>query len=143
MLTTADAAAAILRLDDGRYVMQLRDSKPGIWYPGHWGCFGGAIDAGETAEQAVRRELLEELELVPPDLKKVAHFDFGLDPLGFKSCCRVYFLVRLPASRLASLVLHEGAAVEAIEYARLMGGMPVTPYDAFAIRLLRLSETGT
>ena len=42
------AVAALLQLSDGRYLMQLRDSNPAIFYPDHWGCFGGAVDAEEA-----------------------------------------------------------------------------------------------
>ena len=35
-----DAVAGILVLEDGRYLMQLRDDIPGIFYPDHWGLFG-------------------------------------------------------------------------------------------------------
>ena len=62
-LTPGDAAVALIVLEDGRYLMQHRDQKPGIFYPGHWGLFGGAIDADETPEIALRRELEEELGL--------------------------------------------------------------------------------
>lgn len=143
MLRTGDAAAAILRLDDGRYVMQLRDSRPDIWYPEHWGCFGGAVDASESPEDAISRELVEELEILPNKLTRVAQFDFGLDALGFVSCYRIYFLASLSEEQYRNIVLHEGAAVDAFDYHRLMNELRVTPYDAFAIRLLRLSETGT
>jgi hypothetical protein len=39
-----DAAAAIIVTDDGRYLMQERDDTPGIFYPDHWGLFGGAFE---------------------------------------------------------------------------------------------------
>jgi 8-oxo-dGTP pyrophosphatase MutT (NUDIX family) len=52
-LKPARAAAAIIVFEDGRYLLQLRDQKPGIFFPGHWGLFGGATDPGETPEQAV------------------------------------------------------------------------------------------
>jgi hypothetical protein len=42
-LRPSDAVAALLVHEDGRYIMQLRDQKEGIFYPGHWGCFGGAV----------------------------------------------------------------------------------------------------
>src|SRR5262249_32847766 len=53
MLRPADAAAALIQLPDGRYLLQLRDARPDIFYPDHWGCFGGAIDPGETPESAL------------------------------------------------------------------------------------------
>ncbi len=46
-LRASDAVAAIITVEDGRYLMQRRDDIPGIFYPGHWGCFGGAVAAGE------------------------------------------------------------------------------------------------
>ena len=141
MLRTENAVAAILRLEDGRYVMQLRDERPDIWYPGYWSCFGGAVDAGESPEQALARELYEEIELRPRNAQRVAQFDFGLEPLRLQSCYRIYFLVALTQADFEDLVLHEGSAVEAFDYDHLMTKLRLTPYDAFAIRLLRLSES--
>lgn len=46
--------------------MQLRDSKPGLSFPGHWSTLGGRIEGNETPEAAMRRELIEEIELCPP-----------------------------------------------------------------------------
>jgi len=57
------AVAALIQIVDGRYVLQLRDPKPEIFYPDHWGCFGGAIEPGERDEEALMRELREELGL--------------------------------------------------------------------------------
>ncbi len=57
------AVALILVGETPRYLMQLRDQKAGIFYPGHWGLFGGAIDPGEAPEITLQRELTEELGL--------------------------------------------------------------------------------
>ncbi|MCP9917771.1 NUDIX hydrolase [Cyanobium sp. ATX 6F1] len=67
----------------GRWLLQLRDDLPGIVAPGHWGLFGGHLDPGETPEQALRRELLEEINWQAGELPfwfrhsnpaRVAHF---------------------------------------------------------------------
>ncbi len=55
-----EVAIAILPAD-GKFLMQLRDNIPTILYPGLWGLFGGHIEAGETPEIAVEREIMEEI----------------------------------------------------------------------------------
>ncbi len=66
-MVTAVALAMLHR--QGRWLMQLRDDIPGIVAPGCWGLFGGHLDPGETPEQAVRRELLEEIGWQPHHLE--------------------------------------------------------------------------
>ena len=45
-----------------RVLMQLRDDKEGIAFPGKWGFFGGGIEPGESPEGvAPGAELLEEV----------------------------------------------------------------------------------
>jgi 8-oxo-dGTP diphosphatase len=63
-----EVALAMLRRQ-GRWLMQLRDDVPGIVAPGCWGLFGGHLDPGETPEQALRRELLEEISWQPQELR--------------------------------------------------------------------------
>lgn len=134
-LTAADAVAAILVLDDGRYVMQLRDPLPGIFYPGHWGCFGGAVEPGEQPIQALVRELQEELELEVASASEFTRFDFDLSRLGQKRVYRVYFEVTIASAAFGQLVLHEGREVRAFSGADILKEARVTPYDAFAIWL--------
>jgi 8-oxo-dGTP diphosphatase len=55
-----EVAIAILP-HDGKFLMQLRDNIPTILYPGLWGLFGGHMEAGETPEIAVVREVIEEI----------------------------------------------------------------------------------
>jgi ADP-ribose pyrophosphatase YjhB (NUDIX family) len=129
----ADAVAALLVLTDGRYVMQLRDNLPGIFYPGHWGCFGGAVERGEDLVAALRRELREELEFEFEGAARFSQFDFDFAPLGHPKVFRVYFEVRVPDAALAKFVLHEGAEVRAFGGPELLANHRVTPYDAFAV----------
>ncbi len=55
---------AILICHDGRHVLlQQRDDKPNLRYAGYWTLFGGAVEPGESPDEAVRRELQEELAM--------------------------------------------------------------------------------
>jgi len=129
----SDAVAALLTLDDGRYIMQLRDDIPGIFYPACWGCFGGAIEAGETPEVALKRELHEELEYEVAAARRFTRFDFDFAPHGHGMVTRIYFEARVPRAAFERFVLHEGADFRAMTSAELLSGTRVTPYDAFAI----------
>jgi len=55
----------------GRWLVQLRDEIPTLVAPGCWGLFGGHLDPGETPEQALQRELLEEISWQPPAVELV------------------------------------------------------------------------
>lgn len=134
-LRPADAVAALLVLDDGRYIMQLRDAIPNIFYPDHWGCFGGAVDRGEAPLAALKRELSEELECTVGAATEFTRFEFDFSRLGQPSVYRVYFEVPVSAGALGTFVLHEGAAFEAIPGGELLTRRRVTPYDAFAVWL--------
>lgn len=134
-LQAANAVAALLMLEDGRYVMQLRDSIPSIFYPGHWGCFGGAVDDNEEPVQALGRELQEELELDVGQTREFTRFDFDLTQLGQGKVFRIYYEVPLTLAAYSRVVLHEGAEVRAFAGDDLLNESRVTPYDAFAVWL--------
>jgi 8-oxo-dGTP pyrophosphatase MutT (NUDIX family) len=135
-LRGSDAVAALLVLEDGRYLLQERDRRPGIWYPGHWGLFGGAVEPGESMTEALLRELAEEIELVPSRPAVLfTRLDFDLTPLSHERFYRQYFVVAVDAQECAALRLHEGRQVRAFSAAEIFGGLRVTPYDSFALWL--------
>jgi len=55
-------AAIIFIFDEDKFLL-LRRSKTDLWMPGKWGLPGGKIDPGETPEEAVVRETMEEAGL--------------------------------------------------------------------------------
>ena len=134
-LTPANAVAAILTVE-GSYLLQLRDRKHGIFFPSHWGCFGGAVDPGETAEAALVRELSEELDLdvAPQALQYFTRFDFDIGFAGRPPIWRFFYEIEFGRATLSKLTLQEGSRMELIPAdAILAGTLPITPYDAFAL----------
>jgi 8-oxo-dGTP pyrophosphatase MutT (NUDIX family) len=132
-LFPSDAAVALIVVDGGRYLMQLRDQKAGIFYPGHWGLFGGAIDAGETAERALVRELGEELGIAAKAAQYFTEFTFDFGFAGLGRPARRYFEVPVEAAQLREAVLGEGSDMRAFSAREILSMPRVVPYDAFAI----------
>lgn len=132
-LVPGEAAVALIVFDDGRYLLQLRDQKPGIFYPGHWGLFGGAMEPGEDAAAALRRELKEELNLVIAETRHLTDFSFTFGQLG--AITRHFFQVLLPASALVGLRLAEGTEMRSFLPPEILNLPRVVPYDSFAIWL--------
>ena len=59
MRPCTDVAVGILVQPDGRFLLTTR--PPGKSYEGHWEFPGGKLEAGESVESALARELHEEL----------------------------------------------------------------------------------
>lgn len=136
-LRPGDAVAALILVDSDGYLMQLRDRRPDIWYPDHWGLFGGGTEPGEPPEQALARELKEELELEldPAQARFFVGFDFDLSGLGLARYFRRYYLVSITRASCARLTLHEGAEMRVFPGAAILAEPRVTPYDNFALFL--------
>jgi 8-oxo-dGTP pyrophosphatase MutT (NUDIX family) len=134
-LAAGDAAAALLVLDDGRYLLQLRDDLPHIWYPGHWGLFGGSVDPEEDAVTALRRELHEELDLEMADARLFVRFEYDLTPIGLGRYFREYYEVPVTLAAFDRLILREGADMRALPGDEALALPRISPYDAFALFL--------
>ncbi|NEO27989.1 MAG: NUDIX domain-containing protein, partial [Kamptonema sp. SIO4C4] len=61
MMTYERQVAIAILYQQGRFLMQLRDNIPTIPAAGCWGFFGGHLEPGETPEEALIRELQEEI----------------------------------------------------------------------------------
>lgn len=133
-LAMSDAAAAILLVDDGRYLLQLRDQFPHIWYPGHWGLFGGGVETGEDEVEALGRELREEIgfEFDIERAQLFTRFHFDLRPVGLRCYFRSYYEVPIRAAALPHLKLNEGAGMRAFTGEEALA-LHLSPYDGFAI----------
>ena len=93
----------ILPYVNNKILLQLRDIKEGISFPGCWGFFGGSIDDGETPENAAKRELFEEIGYKSPFMHKLG---FEIIPeLGNNTLHAYCCPLTIP---LAEIILQEG-----------------------------------
>jgi 8-oxo-dGTP pyrophosphatase MutT (NUDIX family) len=126
-------AAALLVTPDGSYLMQRRDDRPDILLPDHWALFGGTIDAGETAEAAMRRELLEELEyraeIVTAFIEMIVELPFPQPRFDRMS----FFAVPVTAAAETAMVQHEGAGRRFFTPGALAAEPRVAPWDLAAV----------
>ncbi len=65
---------AIIHNDKGE-ILLCKQTQTGV-YPNQWGIPGGGVEQGEGLEAALRREVLEEVEL---EIKEITRFIFGDD----------------------------------------------------------------
>lgn len=141
-LCLGDAVAAVIVDEYGRYLLQQRDDKPGIFYPAHWGLFGGGIEPGESDEQALRRELLEELDFSPQKLVPLQSLSFDLTQMGGGCYRRCYMEISIKADAVLEMTLNEGNAMAVFEAETLLVNKLVAPYDSFAIWLHYAASNG-
>ncbi len=107
----------------GEILLQQRDHTPGILYPGCWTIFGGAVEGDETFDEAIYREIREELDI---DFPVERWYDYVCPVRSIPGELDVHVHVytgRLDRS-IASMTLYEGqamgwfdkAGVEALEF---------------------------
>jgi len=97
--------AAIILINKKRKILfQLRDDKPTISYPNHWTLLGGHIEKGEKPAEAVKREVLEEIEY------KIENPLFmGVFTDSYKN--KIYVYKSQIDKKINELVLHEGQKI--------------------------------
>jgi len=66
-----EIAAIILENDKGEFLLALRDDKAWIPFPNHWDLIGGHVEEGESPEEALVREVKEELDI---DIKEYTFY---------------------------------------------------------------------
>lgn len=95
-----DVAVGVLIAPDGRFLLTSR--PVGKVYAGYWEFPGGKLEAGETVEQALRRELQEEIGVTiaaaHPWKESLVDYPHGLVRLHF---CKVH-------EWTGELQMHEG-----------------------------------
>ena len=133
------ASGALLFLPNGQLVFQRRtkDAPSGA---GQLSFFGGAIEPGETMEQALVREVSEEIDI---DLTKLSYsflFEVKLDPSETAGYHFIGYLYRVDIKNL-DFAIYEGDGAEAYTVAQALARNDLTPIARKALhKLLEMTQ---
>ena len=111
MLPPVPCVTAVLVNQVGQILLQQRDNRPTIRYPGWWSTLGGRVEAGEHPDAAMRRELWEEIARVPSLRRWKMYRRPGPAPLVVHQ----YVYVGVLDEPIASIPLQEGQALQYID----------------------------
>lgn len=81
-------AVAVIVNNDNKILLLKRSSEPKIWQPSKWALAGGAVEKGETPQQAVEREILEETGLEIKKFVKTFAIQRNPDSIEHVFACR-------------------------------------------------------
>ena len=107
-------AGIILINDEDKVLLQLRTSNERL-YPNCWTLPGGRVEEGESPDQAIRREVKEELGL---DLRSYDLFETIVEKTRKETVERRIYWANI-SKRIESLELGEGAALEYFSSAKV------------------------
>ena len=120
-------AAMLLIVTGGGLLLHHRDNKPEIANPDCWAGFGGAVEDGETVEEALHREVLEETGL---DIRDAVFLTEAVDREGDGRLVSLFYVVG--DFRPEDIDLSEGAGV-GIQGIADLPGLKITPFVRRAI----------
>ena len=122
------SSKAIITVND-KYLLQLRDNKKSIFFPGFWGLFGGRLDRNEIHAKAIKREINEETNLIVKVIRKILTVDFRMVGLR-KERNIIYFDCKVLKNK--KIILREGQKYNFFSFSQIKK-LKIVPMDFVAI----------
>ncbi|MDD4353867.1 MAG: NUDIX domain-containing protein [Candidatus Nanoarchaeia archaeon] len=98
-----EGAGIIIENDKNEILMQLRDNNAKK-FPNHWVLLGGGVEEGETPLDAIKRELMEEINL---EIKNFVFFKNFI----YKKSKQSFFYIKLNLD-IEKIKLNEGEKIQ-------------------------------
>ena len=118
-----------------KYLLQLRDNKKNIYFPGFWGVFGGLLNKGEKFTEAIVREIKEETNLNVEVSRMVIFNNFTI--FGSRKVRRrIYYECKI--LRKKKIILKEGKKYKFFSHSQIKK-LNIVPLDSAAINYHYLS----
>ena len=117
-----------------KYLLQLRENKKNIYYPGFWGVFGGLLEKNEGFEKGLEREVKEETNLNVKASRMILSNNFKF--LDYKIRYRMYFECQVLNNK--KITLNEGKSYKFHSFKEIKK-LKVVPLDFAAIHYHYLS----
>ena len=128
------SAGAIIFIKN-KYLLQLRENKKNIYFPGFWGVFGGLLEKNEGFEKGLEREVKEETNLNVKASKMILSNNFRF--LDYKIRYRMYFECKVLDKN--KIILNEGKFFKFHSFKEIKK-LKVVPLDFAAIHYHYLFE---
>ena len=130
-----NAVCAFIIIDNNRFLLQFRDKQKGIFFPGHWGLFGGGIEDNELPEEALMREIKEEININIKELNYILTIGIGFSGRTLRNIKRYYYEVRISSEEMSNIKLYEGESYKEFFKEDVLRLQPFWPLDAYAFWL--------
>mgnify|MGYP001253337025 CR=1 FL=1 len=114
---------ALIYNSAGEILIQQRDYKHGLRWPGAWNLFGGMIENDETFLEGVERELIEELGILPGKIEDVI-FEWVSEDGVLDKCFSVF-----QSNKNLNITLKEGNSMKWVHPTDLIN---LEKYDWFS-----------
>lgn len=129
------SVGAIIYDSEGKLLLQKRDLKKSIFFPGLWGVFGGACEKNENGSETIVREIYEELR-IPIALPKlfitleITSIDLSSEPRN-----RQFYEVHFSEEMKHNIALQEGEGYHFFNPNELPDATEVVPFDLAAVTM--------
>lgn len=133
------SVGAIIYDKDSNLLLQKRDNIESIYFPGLWGLFGGACHTDERLDDAIKREVEEELGIIVTSSN--LFLTLSIDSAIFGDTRkRLFYEVFFDKNQKERIVLREGESFKFFPYEQLPSIDQITSFDLAAISLFIYSK---